>query len=103
MSEFRTCARLEDLPEDELLSVEVEDRRIALANWNGTIYALEDRCSHEDFPLSDGEVAGGQVTCALHGARFDLESGSAKALPAVRPVKTYECRVQDGEIQVRID
>lgn len=103
MSEFRTCADVEDVPEDEILPVEVGGRRIALANWNGTIYAVEDRCSHEDFPLSDGEVAGGQVTCALHGARFDLESGAARALPAVRPVKTYECRVQDGEIQVRID
>lgn len=103
MSDFVTVARLEDVPENELRAVRVDGRRIVLANRGGRIFALEDRCSHEEFPLSEGELTGDQVTCILHGARFDLETGAAKALPAVVPVKTYECRIEGEEIQVRLD
>jgi nitrite reductase/ring-hydroxylating ferredoxin subunit len=97
-----TVARLDEVPENELKGVQVDGRKIVLANRGGRIFALEDRCSHEEFPLSEGEVTGDQLTCILHGARFDLETGTAKALPAVRPVKTYECRIEGEEIQVRL-
>ena len=100
MSEFHTAARVEDVPENALVPVEIEGTRIVLANSEGEIFALADQCSHEEFPLSDGDIVGGQVECILHGARFDLRTGQAKALPAVRPVKAYETRIQEGEIQV---
>ena len=102
MSEFRTVALLEDVPENELFAVELDGVSIMLANSEGEIMALQDECSHEEFPLSDGELVNGHVECLLHGARFDLRTGAAKALPAVRPVKSYECRVEDGAIQVRL-
>lgn len=102
MSEFQTVARLEDMPENGLYSVELDGVPIVLASSEGEIFALHNECSHEEFPLSDGELVNGQVECMLHGARFDLRTGTAKALPAVRPVKAYECRVEDGEIQVRL-
>lgn len=102
MSEFQTVARLEDMPESGLHSVELDGVPIVLASSEGEIFALHNECSHEEFPLSDGELVNGQVECMLHGARFDLRTGTAKALPAVRPVKSYECRVLDGEIQVRL-
>ncbi|MDT8437183.1 MAG: non-heme iron oxygenase ferredoxin subunit [Gemmatimonadota bacterium] len=103
MSGFVTVARLSDLPEEGLLGVEVEGTRIVLARTGDEVHALHDRCSHEEYPLSDGELAGGQVTCLLHGARFDLATGAARALPAVRPVKVYECRVDGDEVQVRLE
>ena len=103
MSGFVTVARLSDVPENALVPVEVDGVKIVLANSRGTVHALHDECSHEEFPLSDGEIAGNQVTCLLHGARFDLETGAAKALPAVKPVKVYECRIEGDEIQVRLD
>lgn len=102
MSEYKTCAQLSDVPEGGVLGVEVEGREIVLARRDGKVYALEDCCSHEQFPLSEGEVTGDQLTCALHGARFDLETGEAKALPAVMPVSTYETRVQGDEVQVKV-
>jgi len=101
MSDFRAVARLDDVPEGSLRAVEVDGTKIVLANSGGRIYALHDQCSHEEFPLSSGELSNGEVTCVLHGARFDLETGAPRALPAVRPVKTFEARVQGGEIQVR--
>lgn len=102
MSEFKTCARLSDVPEDGVLGVEVDGNEIVLARRDGKVYALEDCCSHEQFPLSQGELTGDQLTCALHGARFDLESGEAKALPAVMPVPTYETRVEGDDVQVKV-
>ncbi|MCL7926201.1 MAG: non-heme iron oxygenase ferredoxin subunit [marine benthic group bacterium] len=103
MSGFVTVARLAEVPENGLVPMEVEGVKIVLANSGGQIHALHDECSHEEFPLSDGEIEGNQVTCLLHGARFDLETGAAKALPAVKPVRVYECRVEGDEIQVKLD
>lgn len=75
---------------------------IVLARREDEIFALEDRCSHEDFPLSEGEIVDGTLECVLHGARFDLRTGRALSLPAVRPVKTYRAEIRDGEIYVEI-
>lgn len=102
MPEWKTVAKLDDVPEEGVLGVEVDGTELVLARKDGRVYALEDCCSHEQFPLSKGEVTGDQLTCALHGARFDLETGEAKALPAVMPVDTYECQVEDGEVRVKL-
>lgn len=101
MSDFRTVARLEDVPPGTMLQVELDGRKIMLAHVGERVFALHDECSHEEFPLSSGELVGDQVTCVLHGARFDLETGTPRALPAVRPVRTYETRLEGEEIQVR--
>lgn len=103
MSDFVTVAQIADVPENGLLGLVIEGEAIVLIERDGRFYALEDRCSHEEFPLSSGDVASGEITCALHGARFDLATGAPRALPAVMPVKTYEVRVEDDEIQVKFD
>ena len=103
MSGFVTVARLSDLPENTLLPVESNGVKLVLARTGERVHALHDQCSHEEFPLSDGELDGNQVTCLMHGARFDLETGAARALPAVRPVRVYECRIEGDEIQVNLD
>ncbi len=102
MSEFRTVAQLEDVPAGTLLQVELDGQKIVLAHVGDRVFALHDECTHEEFALSSGELVGEQITCVLHGARFDLETGAPRALPAVRPVKTYEARVEGEEIQVRV-
>jgi len=101
MSEFRTVASLDEVPPDTMLQVELDGQKIVLARVGERVFALHDECTHEEFPLSSGELVGQQITCVLHGARFDLETGAPRALPAVRPVKTYEARVEGEEIQVR--
>ncbi len=102
MSDFVTVARLHDLPDGAVLGISVDDTEIVLVRHGDVIHALEDRCSHEDYLLSEGEVIGDQITCPLHGARFDLRTGAAKALPAVLPVKTYEARIEGDEVQLRL-
>ena len=75
---------------------------IVLANVDGDVYALEDQCSHEAFPLSDGELDGEDVICNHHGARFDACTGRNRGLPAVRPVKSYPVQTRDDGIYVEV-
>ncbi len=95
-------ASVAEVPENGMKAVQVDGVGIVLVKRDGRVFALEDRCSHEEFPLSAGEVTGDQITCALHGARFELVSGAAKALPAVLPVRTFDCRIEGDEVQVRV-
>ena len=75
---------------------------VVLANVDGDIYALEDRCSHQDYPLSAGELEGDELECTFHGARFDVCSGRALQLPAIAPVRSFPVEVRDDDIFVRI-
>ena len=86
-----------------LLGVQAGDEAVVLANVEGDLYALQDRCSHQDYPLSDGELEGDRLECIYHGAKFDVCSGRAMALPAIRPVKTFEVDVRDDGVYVKID
>jgi 3-phenylpropionate/trans-cinnamate dioxygenase ferredoxin component len=105
MPRFVRAASLSELPERGLLGVEAEGHKIVLiATGEGAYYALQDRCSHADFPLSDGElIDGGRLECQYHGAKFDIASGRAVALPAIRPVKSYEVQIDGDEILVDLE
>ena len=103
MSEYYRVCGLDDVPEGGMLASEVEDYEIVLIKADGKVYALEDRCSHEDFPLCLGNVEGKKITCAKHGAEFDIETGGVLKAPALVPVKTYPVKVEDGEVFVELD
>jgi nitrite reductase/ring-hydroxylating ferredoxin subunit len=86
----------------KLKGVLAGDTPVVLANVEGKICALLDQCSHEEFPLSDGDLEGGDVVCIYHGARFDACTGARKALPAVLPVRSFPVEVRDGDVYVDI-
>ena len=67
---------------------------------DGSFYALDDTCSHEDTSLADGWVEGGEVECPLHSARFCLRTGEALCLPATEPVKAHRVEVRDDAVYV---
>jgi 3-phenylpropionate/trans-cinnamate dioxygenase ferredoxin subunit len=98
--EFVRVALLSDIPPGELLGVDVGGKRICLANVEDEIYAFQDNCSHKDFPLSAGRIDDGKLECAWHGAKFDVHTGRPLSLPAIKPIKTYQVRVENGEIFV---
>ncbi|GMV03741.1 MAG: (2Fe-2S)-binding protein [Gemmatimonadota bacterium] len=102
MAEFTRVAALADVGPGTLKAVTARMQPLVLANVDGDVYCLEDRCSHQDYPLSDGELDGGDVVCVYHGARFDACTGKNKGLPAVRPVKSFPVEVRDGDIYVEV-
>lgn len=103
MADWIRVADAADCPPGTLLGVRAGKDLVVLANVDGEIYALEDRCSHQDFPLSDGELEGDRLECIYHGAKFDVCTGRAMALPAIRPVKTYEVDLRDDGVYLKID
>ena len=100
--EWTLACAVEEFPVGELKAVQTGEERIVLANVDGDLYALEDKCSHQDFPLSAGELEGTRLECTFHGAKFDVCTGRATQLPAIRPVRTFEVRVDQGNIYLRL-
>lgn len=101
---FVKVADVGEVPKRGLLDFEVGGVKIVLVSTgDGEYYAMQDKCSHEDYPLSDGELLDGdRLECIYHGAKFDPASGRALALPAIRPVKTYDVKVENDEILVDV-
>ena len=99
MSRVRV-GKVEDLPEGFQSVVEVDGFSVLVVNYEGTYYALRNNCTHKDYPLLGGEVADGRITCEKHGGKFELATGKAKTLPAVKPVRIYKTEVDDGVVYV---
>ena len=107
VTETLTVCRLDELPQGATRLVEADDgRKIGVFHAaDGELYAIEDRCSHDDGPLAEGEfdAAACTVECPRHGSLFDLRSGRPKTLPAYVPVETFEARVEDGDVKLEVD
>jgi nitrite reductase (NADH) small subunit/3-phenylpropionate/trans-cinnamate dioxygenase ferredoxin subunit len=101
---FKTVARVGDIPEGQGRLVELDGLYIALFHCGGQYYAIDDACPHQGAPLSDGIVFDQErsVTCTWHGWRFSLEDGRHLDGSRCR-VATYPVRVEDGEIQISVD
>ena len=75
---------------------------IGVYNCAGSLYAIEDRCSHDDGPLCEGDwdQETCRVVCPRHGSAFELATGRPMSLPAYEPVATYPVHVVDGVVKV---
>ncbi len=100
MSERHFVCRLEDLSDGKAFPVTVDDYEVVLIRHGDEVHALEDNCSHQDFPLSQGEVLPDRVRCRAHGAEFCLKTGKALKAPAFAAVRAYETGVEDGRVWV---
>ena len=97
-----TVCPLDELPPGEVKIVRAGELAIGVYNLDGELYAIEDRCSHDDGPLAEGEFDAeeGYAVCPRHGAHIDIRSGRALTLPAVFPVDTFPVRVDEGIVKV---
>ncbi len=100
MGEFIRVATLQEVPPGTAKQVEAGGHKIAVVNVRGTVYAVDDTCTHEDQSLAAGPVVGEILVCPKHGSRFHLPSGRVLSLPAVRPVATYPVKVEGDAILV---
>jgi 3-phenylpropionate/trans-cinnamate dioxygenase ferredoxin subunit len=98
----RLCA-VDELTEGKPLRVELAEVDVAVVHVGGEFFAIEDLCSHAEYPLSDGEVRGCTLECELHGSRFDLRTGKPTGPPATRPVPVYETSVIDGVVYAELE
>lgn len=98
--EFIHTLKADDLPSGRMTCVEVDGRRILVANVGGVFYATDDTCTHEEASLSCGSLRGELVKCPLHGSRFDLRTGEAMEDPAEEPLQCYAVKVEDGVVLV---
>jgi 3-phenylpropionate/trans-cinnamate dioxygenase ferredoxin subunit len=95
--------REDEIPEGQAMRTFAGDTPIAIFNVNGELFAIGDTCTHEEFSLSEGELGPNcTVECALHGARFDLRTGSAISLPATGSAGSYLVWIEDGIIRLEV-
>ena len=102
MPQWHDLTAVTDLPPSGMLSVPIAGRKpaILILHLDDDWYAVDDRCSHEDYPLSIGCIHHGMLKCSLHGSRFDLRTGQPLDEPATDPIRTYPVRVEDGRVWV---
>lgn len=93
-----------ELAPGERRIVEHEGEPIAVFNCEGEFFAIEDRCSHDDGPLGEGELdcAAGTIECPRHGSLFDLRTGKPKTLPAYQPVSTFPVEITNEIITLEV-
>jgi 3-phenylpropionate/trans-cinnamate dioxygenase ferredoxin subunit len=96
---------IEDLAPGEMKVIEHDDLEIAVVNCKGELFAIEDRCSHDDGPLAEGILNQEDCTleCPRHGSRFDLRTGKPITLPAYEPIETFDVSLEDGKVKVEVN
>ncbi len=100
--EFIQVAEEAELPPGQRLFIELDGEPVVIFNIAGNLYAIADVCSHDDGPVGEGELAGFQIICPRHGARFDVRSGRVLSLPAVTDIPAYPVRVVNGWIEIGV-
>jgi 3-phenylpropionate/trans-cinnamate dioxygenase ferredoxin subunit len=99
----RVCPAAEIKP-GTVAAHEVNGTPLAVVHCeDGSYHAVQDDCSHQDIPLSEGEVDGCTLECWLHGSRFDLRTGTPTGPPAVEPIPVYPVEIHDGDVYVRLE
>ncbi|MGD9298995.1 MAG: non-heme iron oxygenase ferredoxin subunit [Thiohalocapsa sp.] len=87
-----------DIEPGKFIAVKVAGRSYIIARVDERFYAVEDNCSHEDYPLSYGCLDGAYIKCSLHGSWFSLETGEPQEPPADEPIATFRVTVQSGRL-----
>lgn len=103
MDGYTFAIKKDNLTNGTMKTVQVGNNTIALANVDGEIFAIDDRCSHKECSLgTEGALDGNVVICGCHGAKFDMSSGKAMSLPAVINVRSYAVKIENGDVLVKV-
>jgi nitrite reductase/ring-hydroxylating ferredoxin subunit len=94
------AGRLDALPVDRPVLLEIDGRRIALVRRDDTVHAVDDSCPHAGGPLSEGTVTAGAVTCPYHGWVWDLTTGACRVPARDARVPVYPVVVEAGEVWI---
>jgi 3-phenylpropionate/trans-cinnamate dioxygenase ferredoxin subunit len=100
---FERVASVEDVPEGEVRVVICGARSLAVSNIGGSLYAIDNVCTHDGGPLGEGRLRGDRVICPRHGAAFDARTGKVLTLPAVRSVRAYPVILDGDDVLVDVE
>ncbi len=95
------CGAPDQYAEDSITPLVIAGTEIVLIKQEGEFYALPDQCTHQRYPLSDGEMLPGKIRCVHHGATFDLQTGRP-TLPAVKKIQLFTAFERDGRVFVSL-
>jgi len=103
MADLVKLTKTDEVPQGEARVFTVDGKSIALCHVDGQFYAIDDVCTHDAGPLGEGELDEYAIECPRHGARFDVRSGKVLALPAPRPVATYQVKIEGDDVFVSLE
>jgi len=101
MSEYFAVATADELKPAQMKRVLLDGKRLLLCNSAGTLYCVDEMCSHEDYSLYLGCIKDGKIKCSLHGSYFDLTSGIPTCEPADTAIRTYPLKIEAGQVWVK--
>ncbi len=99
--EWELIATNDEIEGKQRLSVIVDETPALLIQLGSFWYVMEDVCTHDGQPLTDGEIVDGEIKCPRHGARFDIKTGVAKCMPATQPIRIFEVSVREDGLYSR--
>ncbi len=102
MTDFVRVASTDEIEPGQALLVDVKGKQIALFNVGGEYFAIDNMCTHEEASLAEGEISGHEVTCPLHGAKFDIRTGEVLGPPAYDDVARYSVHVSGSDIEIDV-
>lgn len=100
MGDFVKVAQLTGFEPGMVKHAEIGGRSIAVANVDGSLYAMDSECTHRGGPLAEGELSGEVLTCPWHGGQFNVKTGEAVRFPPQQAVRTYTVKLEGGDILV---
>lgn len=103
MADFVRVAKVSDVPSGKMKTIVAKGKQIAIANIDGTFFAIDDLCTHAQCSLGgEGVLEGTLVTCGCHGSKFDVTTGKVMGPPATHNEPAYEVKVEGDAILIRL-
>lgn len=104
MSEkWMDAAALADVPEGDVIGVQVAGKEIALYEVGGEVFATDNICTHGHARMSDGFLDGSEIECPLHQGKFDVCTGKALCAPLTENIRTYAVRIENMRVMLKLD
>jgi len=103
MADFVEVANVTEIPDPGKQLLEVDDRLVVLFHVGGEFFCIDDVCTHDDGPLSDGDLQDHTIACPRHGAKFDIRNGKALTMPATEATVIHETKVDGDLVFVKIN
>lgn len=102
MSDFVKAVAIDSLADPGRELLEIEDRVVVLMHVGGEFFCIDDVCTHDGGPLSDGLLDDHTIACPRHGAKFDIRNGKALTMPATEDTVSHQVEVRDGWVWVKL-